>query len=169
MGAPRRWAAALLRAAVGLAPQQTRGWATAMLRELDFIQGDWSALFWALGSLIAILRHASTVWRAMFINKTREAAMSTAGKRTLAIAMGALCLLGLAGCAFPMLWLVPDLFPGLKHAWWPHVAIAIAMPMIIIGLVAGFLWRKRGPVAAGVLLTVLAVGFHVAVHVAMHR
>ena len=169
MGAPRRWAAAMLRAAAGLAPQQTRGWATAMLRELDFIEGDWSALFWALGGLAAILRHASTAWRARLIKKTKETAMSTTGKKTLIIAMGALCLLGLAGCAFPMLLLVPDLFPGLRHAWWPLSPIAIAIPVIIIGFAAGFLWRKRGPVAAGVLLVVLAVAFHLAVHVAMHR
>ena len=169
MGVPRRWAAGLLRTAVRLAPEQSRAWAMAMLRELDFIEGDWAALFWALGSLVAILRHAATAWRAWFNQKTKEAAMSTTGKKTLAIAMGALCLLGLAGCAFPMLWLVPDLFPGLRHTWWPHVTIAIAIPEIIIGLAAGFLWRKRGPVAAGVLLTILAVGFHVAVHVAMHR
>jgi hypothetical protein len=169
MGAPRRWAAAVLRAAVGLAPEQTRGWATAMLRELDFIKGDWSALFWALGGVAAILRHASTAWRARLIKKTKETAMSTTGKKTLIIAMGALCLLGLAGCAFPMLLLVPDLFPSLKHAWWPLPAVAIAIPVILIGFAGGFLWRKRGPVAAGVLLVALAVGFHVAVHLTMHR
>jgi len=169
MGAPRTLAAKLLRTVVRLAPAESRDWAAAMLRELDFIEGDWAALSWALGSLVAILRHATTAWRARLIKKTKETAMSTTGKKTLIIAMGALCLLGLAGCAFPMLFLVPDLFPGLRNAWWPLAPIAIAIPVIIIGFAAGFLWRKRGPVAAGVLLVVLAVAFHVAVHVAMHQ
>jgi len=169
MGAPRTLAAKLLRAVVRLAPAQSRDWAAAMLRELDFIEGDWAALFWALGSLAAILRHATTAWRARSIKKTKETTMSTTGKKVLIITMGALCLLGLAGCAFPMLLLVPDLFPELGHAWWPLAPIAIAIPVIIIGFAAGFLWRKRGPVAAGVLLVVLAVAFHVAVHVAKHR
>jgi hypothetical protein len=169
MGAPRTLAAKLLRVVVRLAPAESRDWAAAMLRELDFIEEDWSALFWALGSLAAILRHAATSWRARLFKKTKETAMSTTGKKTLIIAMGAFCLLGLAGCAFPMLFLVPDLFPGLRNAWWPLAPIAIAIPVIIIGFTAGFLWRKRGPVAAGVLLVVLAVAFHVAVHVAMHQ
>jgi hypothetical protein len=40
MGAPRTLAARLLRAVVRLAPAESRDWAAAMLRELDFIEGD---------------------------------------------------------------------------------------------------------------------------------
>jgi hypothetical protein len=169
VGAPRRWAAGLLRAAIRLAPEQSRAWALAMLRELDFIEGDWAAFFWALGSFAAVLRHAVTAWHNWFTQKYKEAAMTESGKKVLGFAMGALCVLGLAGCAFPMMWLLPHLFPMFRHTWWPHFTIAIVIPMIFIGLGAGFLWRKRGPVAAGVMLTALAIAFHLAVHLTMHQ
>ena len=29
---------------------ESREWASAMLRELDFVDSDWEALLWALGS-----------------------------------------------------------------------------------------------------------------------
>jgi hypothetical protein len=41
-------------------------WANAMLRELDFIESGWAALFWALGSTTAIYRYSSRGLRAWF-------------------------------------------------------------------------------------------------------
>jgi hypothetical protein len=170
MGAPRRWAAGLLRAAIRLAPEHSRAWAIAMLRELDFIEGDWAAFFWALGSLAAILRHAASAWRAWF-NRTndKEARMTNTGKKILLVAMGALSALALAGCAFPMTRLIPNLFPGLRDAGWAHILAAVGIPEVIIIIAAALLWRKRGPVAAGVMLTGLAIAFHLAVHLTMHH
>jgi hypothetical protein len=43
-----------------------------MLRELDFIEGDWSALFWALGSAAAVVRHAASNWRSWTSNKKQS-------------------------------------------------------------------------------------------------
>lgn len=53
----RRLASAILTAAVRRASPGVREWGNAMLREMDFVEGDWSALFWALGSAIALFRH----------------------------------------------------------------------------------------------------------------
>jgi hypothetical protein len=173
MGAPRRWAASLLRAAVRLVPEQSRAWAQAMLGELDFIEGDWAAFFWAVGSLTAILRHAATAWRAWF-NRANKKAGKEAGmndnkpKKALVVGMGVLCILALAGCAAPMTHLLPGLFPQFRHVAWPHFTAAIAVPEAAIIAAAVLLWRKQGPVATGVLLTALAVGLHVAVHIALH-
>jgi hypothetical protein len=78
MGAPRRFVGALLRAVLRLAPIESRDWALAMLRELDFIEGEWAALFWGLGSSMAILRHAASGWRGWFRSKSnQEAGMNT--------------------------------------------------------------------------------------------
>ena len=63
MGVPRKLAGALLSGVLRLAPEESRDWASAMLRELDFVDGDWAALLWALGSTTAILRHAASVSR----------------------------------------------------------------------------------------------------------
>jgi hypothetical protein len=35
----------------------TRDWVTAMSREMDFIENDWAALWWALGSTRILFRH----------------------------------------------------------------------------------------------------------------
>jgi hypothetical protein len=72
MGDPRKLAAKLLEAVVRYAPEESREWASAMLRELDFIEGDWSALFWALGSAAAVVRHAASNWRSWTSNKKQS-------------------------------------------------------------------------------------------------
>jgi hypothetical protein len=52
----RKLAAAILAAAIRRAPPEPRQWGDAMLRELDFVEGDWAALSWSLGSAAAIFR-----------------------------------------------------------------------------------------------------------------
>jgi hypothetical protein len=72
MGAPRNW----LPRCCGLCCAWRRRRAAigrlAMLRELDFIEGEWAALFWALGSAAAILRHAASGWRAWLKRKSKR-------------------------------------------------------------------------------------------------
>ena len=60
MSLARRAAAAILRAAVRLAPGGSRRWGTAMQSELDHVDGDLAALRWALGGTTAICGHALT-------------------------------------------------------------------------------------------------------------
>jgi len=50
----RRLASAILTASVRWAPPGVREWGNAMLREMDFVEGDWAALFWAFGSATAL-------------------------------------------------------------------------------------------------------------------
>ena len=57
MLAIRRLASRLLSAVVRHSSSESHEWASAMLGELDFIESDWAALFWALGSTGAILRY----------------------------------------------------------------------------------------------------------------
>jgi len=170
MGAPRRWANALLGAALRLAPPVTREWASAMLSELDFIPGEWSALFWALGSLAAIVRHAGRNWLLNSIRSRQEKRMNPKTKKAVGVASGAISAIMLAGCAFALLRIVDLLFPSLNIAKteWTHWLAAIFLPEAIFIVAAIALWRKRGPVAAGILLTAIAIGLHFVIHVAMH-
>ena len=62
MSAVRRCAIWLLRTALSYAPEESRDWAEAMLRELDFIESDWAAFFWALGCTGAISREWLRGW-----------------------------------------------------------------------------------------------------------
>jgi len=52
-----RWLArAILKAGVRMASPEAREWGQAMLRELDFVPGDWASLWWALGSVGALFQ-----------------------------------------------------------------------------------------------------------------
>ena len=117
----RQLASLLLRAALRLAPRESGIWAAAMLRELDFIHGDWSALFWALGSTAAILRHSAGVVVAWFKTKSKEEiGMSTTGKKALGVTLGIISALALIGCAFAGLRIIELLFPSLNHSPWAY-------------------------------------------------
>jgi hypothetical protein len=168
MGVPRRLAARLLRAAVRLAPGESREWASAMLRELDFVEGDWAALFWALGSTTVILRQAASAWREWFKGKTKEeVGMNSTGKKALGVGLGIFSALALVGCSFAILRISGLVFPGLEHSRWAYWLAVLAIPEAIFVGATVALWRKRGPVAAGVLAIGLMMGLHVAVHFAM--
>jgi hypothetical protein len=142
-----------------------------MLRELDFIEGEWAALFWALGSATAILRHAASSWRMCISRKkgSEERHMNPTGKKALGVASGMVLAITVALSAFGLLRLVAVLFPGLglEQMHWTHWLGAIVVPEIIFVVSAILLWRRRTPIAAGILLTAIGIGVHVAVHLAM--
>ncbi len=167
MSRPRQLAAFLLRAALRLAPRQTRAWAAAMLRELDFVQGDWSALFWALGSTAAILRHSAGAAMVWLKQKSKEeVGMNTTGKKALGVTLGIVSALMLLGCAFAGLRIIGILFPSLNHSPWAYWIAVLALPEAVFVAATILLWRKRGPVAAGILTTGLVIALHIGVHLA---
>ena len=166
--APRRLAEAALRAVLRLAPRQSREWASAMQRELDFIHGDWAALFWALGSAGAVLRHAAIVLLMSLKNKSKEEKrMNSTGKKALGVGLGIFSALMLAGCAFAVLRIAILLFPSLQHSSTVYWISVVVIPELILVAATILLWRRRGPVAAGILATALVMGLHLAVHFAM--
>lgn len=172
MGKPRRLAAALLRAALRLAPPHAREWASAMLHELDFIPGEWAALCWALGSVGAIARRSMCEWRFWLqrVKASEEERVNSNGKRAIGIVSGAVSALMLVACTFGLLRLTDLLWPrlGIANAEWTHWLAVIVIPEAIFIAAAVVLWRKRRPIAAGILLTAVAIGLHVALHAAGH-
>lgn len=54
----RRWAMKISCVVVRLAPEGAKDWAQATAREMEFIESDWAALRWALGSVRILLRPA---------------------------------------------------------------------------------------------------------------
>jgi hypothetical protein len=75
----------------------------------------------------------------------------------------------LVGCALAGLRLISLLFPGLglEHSHWAYWLAVLAIPEAIFVAATVLLWRKKGPVAAGILATGLAIALHVGVHLAM--
>lgn len=95
--------------------------------------------------------------------------MNSTGKKALGVGMGALSALMLVGCAFALLRITDLMFPGLglAHAEWTHWLAVIVAPELIFIVAAIALWKRKGPIAAGILTIGLMIGLHVAVHLAM--
>ena len=168
MGAVHTFARRLLRFAIRYSPATSREWAEAMLRELDFIDCEWEAFFWALGSTAAILHHSVRELWAWLLKypAPQERKMNPTAKKTLGVLSGMGLALALALAAFGLLYLTAVLFPslGLDHAEWTHILFIIVLPEIIFIYAAIRLWRTRLPVAAGILVTAVVLAAHVVIH-----
>jgi hypothetical protein len=55
---PRTVAIALVRLAIWIAPHDTHDWGRGMLSELNHVEGNWSALLWAVGGAGVLAKHA---------------------------------------------------------------------------------------------------------------
>ncbi|HZV90190.1 MAG TPA: hypothetical protein VFF95_21750, partial [Candidatus Binatus sp.] len=75
--APRTIAIALLRFAIWVATHDTLDWGHAMLNELNHIEGNWSALIWALGGAGVLAKHAML---ALILPGTHRRTVSTASQ-----------------------------------------------------------------------------------------
>ena len=173
MSAPRRLASKLLRAAHWLSSPDSREWANAMLRELDFIEGDWAALFWAIGSLTAIFRRSGRGWIAWLINRSEsgeERTMKDVGKNALGvlsgIAVAALLAIIVAGLHMLAVSRFPSLIAG--GVPWKTWILVIGVPEAILIVSTVKLWRRKKPMAVGILLSALLLATHFVMHVASH-
>ena len=95
--------------------------------------------------------------------------MNNTGKKVVGVSIGVFSALMLAGCAMATLRIAGILFPGLEleHSEWFDWLGVLAIPETIFIVATVLLWRKRGPVAAGILATVLVMALHIAVHFAI--
>lgn len=170
MAALRRWAVGILSALARHAPESSREWAVAMLRELDSIEGDWAAFWWAFGSIVAICRHAGREWGrnlARKLTNQEERTMDNFGKKTgwLFAGMGAALVAGIAAAlAFHLaMYFYPPLRPS-GPPWLPWLVL-ISIPQVFF--IVKF-WRKRRPVALGILFMALAMSSHFAMYAIRH-
>jgi hypothetical protein len=170
MSTARRLASKLLRAVVRHSPSRSQEWANAMLRELDFIENDWAALFWALGSTTAIFRHSLQGLRDWFGNPTdhEKARMKNIRKKTVGVLSGILLASALVLCAFGLLFPAASLFPklGLDRLGWSQGLAVIVIPETIFTVAIVMLWRKKGSFAMGILLSAIVLAVHAVIHVA---
>jgi|HubBroStandDraft_6_1064221.scaffolds.fasta_scaffold05523_6 hypothetical protein len=176
----RSLALKLLTAVVRRTPSHSQEWAGAMLRELDFIESDWAALFWALGSTTAIFKHAGRgLMKKMMNNLGKHSGEkgnsmdnkpmnNKIGAKASGIAAGILIALGVAVSGFGIVWLLFYLFPKWDlgpFPWWVGV---IVIPEIIFLVAILRLWQKRRPMAVGILLSAIVLATHFLIHVANH-
>jgi hypothetical protein len=58
------------------------------------------------------------------------------------------------------------LFPGLglDHLEWTHWLTVIVIPEVVFIIAAVALWRKKGPLAVGILLSAVMLAMHFVIH-----
>src|ERR1700683_1751558 len=125
MSMGRRLTSRLLNAVARHSLPSSRDWANAMVRELDFIESDWVAFFWALGCATAIFRYSiPRRLRAMFGKQSSEGSKPMAngiGKKTVGVLSGIAVAAGVVLGAFGIVWLLFYLFPKWDLGplpWW---------------------------------------------------
>jgi hypothetical protein len=184
MGAPRTFAARLLRAMLSLTPRERRAWVEAMLRELDFIgldqtNGDWAALFWALGCTDAIFRECVRGWGTWLLKQCASLLgirpieegdrMNSTGKKTLGVLTGIGLALGLGVAAYLLRNVIADMLLalGVPRTMWSHIlSVILPTELIVVGS-AILLWRRqRAAVAIGLLVPAVLMGAHVVIFLA---
>ena len=128
----RRLATRTLQAAVRRAAPAVREWGDAMLREMDSIESDWEALFWAIGSV-----------RTVTSNSTRSGDMRgeqvnrVSGRIVTSLSVLAL-LMVITGYLHPRQ-PEPDEGTG-AHIF--QLSIVLIVPMILLFLVTAD-WKKH--------------------------
>lgn len=168
----RRMALWLLRAVLRSVPSGAREWASAMLREVDFIESDWAALFWALGCTTAILKHfvprRARAWFGRESGNEEPPKMKEIGKKAAGMATGAGIAAALVLIAFGIVYSLFYFFPAWDLGPLPWWIVVVVMPEIIFVVSVVALWRKRRYMAVGILLLALTLATHFIVHLATH-
>lgn len=171
----RRLASKLLTAVIRHSPSGSQCWGNAMLREMDFIESDRAALWWALGSTAAIITYSIprgvTAWLEKHFGQRNEALLRTLGKKAAGVVLGVVFSIGvLSTCVFSLRRVSPLLFPA-----WHLTQMASAQFMTVLGIpettfviAAVALWRKRRTVSAGILLGAITLMSHFIIYVSTH-
>jgi hypothetical protein len=145
-----------------------------MLREADFIESDWGALSWAVGSTTALLRHSVPrqlqAWLEAPLDPSgrtlKNIGMKTAGILSGGLIAGSILMMGV----LTRLRLVPAMFPAwrLDHSLFVESLRVIVIPAAAFIVAAVALWRQQRSIATGMLLGVMTFVAHVIIHIATH-
>jgi len=171
MSLPRRIATGLLRSALRASSEESREWANAMLHELEFIEGDWEALFWSLGCTTAIFRHSGRrlwVWLGRQFGY-EEGRMNDFQKRAVGVMTGIGIAVAVTVCFMVLVHGSAHIFGFTDSPWMMRFAMVMAavLEVLFVGSVIA-LWRKRRPMAIGILLTAILLGTHFAMYMSTH-
>jgi hypothetical protein len=142
-----------------------------MLRELDFVESDWGALLWALGSVTALFRHSVPRQLRAGLEKrlgsTQGATLKNIKKMTAEMLLGVviasvvltISLLGLLSAAQV---LFPEWHAG--HTRFAQWLAFVVVPEAVFMAAAVVLWRRKRSMAAGILLAAMMLMTHAIIH-----
>ena len=171
MSITRRVASRVLTIVIRQSSGEGQLWGIAMLRELDFIQGDWAALFWAFGSTAALCRHSVRSrlrtlgdWHFNETFQIKRIAKKTTGIVSGVVVAGTV----LAFCVGILIGLIR--FASLQQADGRLadrlLIVVIPETLYLVGIIT--LWRRQKSVALGILLAGMILVTHAIIHFATH-
>jgi hypothetical protein len=175
MSLARTLASVLLDRIVRHASPESQGWGNAMRRELDFIESDWTALLWALGSATALFKHSvprqvKERFEKRFgpagmgmLRNIRKKAVGTLWGVVMATVVLTISVLGL-------LRLAPALFPAwqLEHPRIVEWLAVVGVPEAVFVVAAVAFWRNKRSMATGILFAAMTLMTHAIVHAMIH-
>ena len=143
----RRVAADLLSLVAAHAPTNLKEWVRAMQAELDHVEGDWSAFFWALGGIAAVLK--LSMLQLLLTPRWKEKNMIKYIGQILLSA-----IVALAVCfVWIFVWLTALKVAGLQWGSLPMWRwMFIFLVEVIYVAIATKLWRRRKLVSVGIAL-----------------
>lgn len=154
MSAIRRVAERVLLFVVRRLPEGSRSWGRAMLREMDFVDNDWAALRWALGSTAALCKQSLI----QTLKSWREGAAPNAsshvrrGRWIPSVVSGvaaAVVVLAISVLTLATLVRVSWLGPHQGTLAEPFFVVVIPDALCLLSAIA--LWRPQGRMASGML------------------
>jgi hypothetical protein len=160
----RVWARGLLEWMVERAGAGTREWARAMLGELDEVEGDWAALFWALGGVGAVVRGSVWGWLKRQVTFKEGMTMSDVAKKVVGLLAGVGVAMVMMVTMAVVLHIAFHVFPGFGPGRGPMgmwLGIAAVVEVLFVGTVVG-LWKRQRAMAVGVLVMTVLVTAHMA-------
>jgi hypothetical protein len=154
----RQMAARVLQFVVRRSPAHRQSWGGAMLREMDFVDNDWAAVRWALGSAASICRHSlfeqPRTWRVQAIARWTASMLSGVAVAGAVLTMSVLMLVVLMRAS----WFAP------AHEKVIVRLFIVVIPEAVYLLSAAALWRPKRRIACGIL----AVGVILVTHSIFH-
>jgi hypothetical protein len=171
MSITRRLASGVLTIVIRQLSGEGQLWGNAMLRELDFIQKDWAALFWAFGSTAALCRHSVTSrLRTLSDRRFNETLqIKRIAKKTTGFVSGVVVAgTVLALCVGILIGLIRFASLQQENGRLADRLLIVVIPetLYVVGIIT--LWRRRKSVALGILLAGMILVTHAIIHFATH-
>jgi len=171
MSRTRRLASRVLTIVIRQLSGKGQLWGNAMLRELDFIEGDWAALFWAFGSTAALCRNSITSrLRTLGDRRFNETfQIKRIAKKTTGIVAGVIVAGSvLALCVGILIGLIRFASLQQENGRLADRLLIVVIPetLYVVGLIT--LLRRRKSVALGILLAGVILVTHAIIHFATH-
>lgn len=167
----RRLATRFIEIVVKHSPPDAQSWGSAMLREMDFVENDWSAALWALGSTTSLCRY-SLAQRleallcptdgAWSLNRVAKKIPAMLGGMMAAAAVLVICLLLLSN-----LLRAPWFNPALARLVDRLLFVVVPEALYLISAIA--LWRlRKAAIAIGIVAAGAILMAHAVVHFVTH-